>query len=133
MVLMVKALVTYEGVGHMLDPSFNVVEVSQRHISALFRQQYSPMRLLRIGLRMAPDLMEAVSKMPVLVAESLRILERRARQREDSPVSGLRATLLGGCCLISGSILAALEGPWPVWILLLVLGILIAMRRGDRR
>ena len=32
MVLMVKALVTYEGVGYLLDPDFNVAEVSERHI-----------------------------------------------------------------------------------------------------
>jgi ubiquinone biosynthesis protein len=132
MVLMVKALVTYEGVGYLLDPGFNVVEVSQRHISRLFRQQLSPMRLLREGMRMAPDLMETLSRVPMLVSESLRILERRARGRTESPISGLRGTLLGGFCLISGSILAAQEGPWPVWLLLLVLGLLVSFRRGGR-
>ena len=45
MVLMVKALVTYEGVGYLLDPDFNVAEVSERHIRHIFRQEYSPRRV----------------------------------------------------------------------------------------
>jgi ubiquinone biosynthesis protein len=130
MILMVKALVTYEGVGYMLDPDFNVAEVSQRHISQIFRQQLNLKRMLHEGMRITPQLIDAIAKVPVLVSESIRLLERRTRQRPESPISGLRGTLLGGACLVSGSILAGLQGPQWLWITLLVLGVLISLRRG---
>ncbi len=72
MVLMVKALVTYEGVGYLLDPDFNVAEVSVRHVGRIFRQEYSPARLLKEGLRVAPDIFDAALKLPLLVSEGLR-------------------------------------------------------------
>jgi ubiquinone biosynthesis protein len=130
MVLMVKALVTYEGVGYMLDPDFNVAEVSERHIGQILRQQLNLKRMMQEGMRMAPQLIDAVAKLPVLVSESIRLLERSSRQRPEGPISGLRATLLGGFCLVSGAILAGLEGPQPIWIALLVIGTLISLRRG---
>jgi len=53
MVLMVKALVTFEGVGQMLLPGFDVAEVSKRHVRRVFIQQFSPVRLAQEGL--VPD------------------------------------------------------------------------------
>ncbi len=64
MVLMVKALVTYEGVGYLLDPDFNVAEVSERFVGQIFRREYSPARLSRELLRIAPDLFDAAMKLP---------------------------------------------------------------------
>ncbi len=130
MVLMVKALVTYEGVGYLLDPDFNVAEVSQRHVSRIFRNQFSPMRLLREGLRGAPELIDAVAKRPLLVNEALRALEERSRERPEGPLTGLRATLFGGFCLLAGAIVIVADGPWPVWVLLVMLGLLVPLRRG---
>lgn len=130
MVLMVKALVTYEGVGYLLDPDFNVADVSRRHVNRIFRSQFSPVRLLREGLRGAPDLIDAVAKMPLLVNETLRVLEQHSRRRPEGPLTGLRATLFGGFCLVAGAIVIVAGGPWPVWLMLLVLGLLIPLRRG---
>jgi ubiquinone biosynthesis protein len=130
MVLMVKALVTYEGVGYLFDPEFNVITVSQRHVNRIFRAQLSPMRLFREGLRGAPDLVDAVVKLPILISESVRLLEERSLRRPESPVRGLRGTLLGGFLILSGTILAALEGPMALWIALLACGVIIALRRG---
>jgi ubiquinone biosynthesis protein len=131
MVLMVKALVTYEGVGYMLDKDFNVAEVSQRHVGRIFRHRFSPGRLLREGVRIAPDLVEAVSRMPILVSESLRFLEQRTRHIPESPLRGTRATLFGGFCLVAGAILVAFDGPWPLWVALLIIGVLLPLRRGN--
>jgi len=131
MVLMVKALITYEGVGYLLDPGFNVAEVSQRHVARIFRHEFSPMRLLREGLRAAPDILDAFSKMPLLVSESLTVLEERSRQPVRRPLSGTRATILGGFCLVSGVILLALHGSWIVSLILVVLGLLLPLRKGE--
>ena len=131
MVLMVKALVTYEGVGYLLDPDFNVAEVSERHIRQIFRQEYSPARLLKEGLRVAPDIFDAALKLPLLVSEGLTMMEERTRRKPQRPLTGVRATLYGGACLVAGSILIGLEGPWPLAALLFTVGVLLPLRRGD--
>jgi len=131
MVLMVKALITYEGVGYLLDPGFNVAEVSRRHVARIFRLEFSPVRLLREGLRAAPDILDAFSKMPLLVSESLTVLEERSQKPVRRPLSGTRATIFGGFCLISGVMLLALDGSWIVSLILVVLGLLLALRKGE--
>lgn len=131
MVLMVKALVTYEGVGYLLDPDFNVAEVSERHIRQIFRQEYSPARLLKEGLRVAPDIFDAALKLPLLVSEGLSMMEERTRRKPQRPLTGVRATLYGGACLVAGSILIGLDGPWYLAALLFTIGVLLPLRRGE--
>ena len=130
MVLMVKALVTYEGVGYLLDPGFNVAKVSERHVSRIFRHQYAPAQLFREAVRSAPAVLDALTKMPLLVTEGLRVLEHQARREPERPLSGVRATILGGFCLVAGAILIAADGPWVVSLLLLVIGLALPLRRG---
>jgi ubiquinone biosynthesis protein len=131
MVLMVKALITFEGVGHMLLPGFDVAEVSQRHIRAIFLHQFSPFRLLKEELRSAPDLMEALVKAPLLVTEGLQVLDRATRQRTENPFAGMRGTLIAGFCLVAAAILMAFGGPWPLWSLLFAAALLLALHRDE--
>jgi ubiquinone biosynthesis protein len=131
MVLMVKALVTYEGVGYLLDPDFNVAEISDRHVGRIFKLEFAPMRLLREGLRTAPELFDAFFKMPLLVSEGLSYLEERTRRQPQRPLTGVRATLYGGACLVAGAILIGLDGPWILAAALLTVGVLLPLRRGD--
>jgi ubiquinone biosynthesis protein len=129
MVLMVKALVTFEGVGQILSPGFDVAEVSQRHINGIFLHQFSPLRLVREGLRGAPEMVDALVKAPLLVTEGLRLLEQTTQRPQENPFVGLRGTLLAGFCLVAGAILAAFEGPWPVWGALFAVALLLTLRR----
>ncbi|MBZ0111679.1 MAG: AarF/ABC1/UbiB kinase family protein, partial [Thermoanaerobaculia bacterium] len=131
MVLMVKAIVTFEGVGQVLLPGFDVAEVSQRHINRIFIHQFSPMRLAREGLRGAPELVDALVKAPMLITQSLKALDKATRNHPESPFVGVRGTLLGGFCLIAGAILAGFQAPWPLSVGLFVLGFLFAFRRGS--
>ena len=130
LVLMVKALVTFEGVGHVLLPGFDVAEVSKKHIRTLFIHQFSPLRLLAEGMRGAPDLVDAMAKMPLLVSDGLRVLERVARQPQQNPLSGLRGTLIAGSCLVAAAISMGFGAPWPVWAGLFVIAFFLAVRRG---
>jgi ubiquinone biosynthesis protein len=130
LVLMVKALVTFEGVGHVLLPGFDVAEVSKRHIRTLFIHQFSPLRLLAEGMRGAPDLVDAMAKMPLLVTDGLRVLEKVARQPTENPLTGLRGTLIAGSCLVAGAISMGFGAPWPVWGALFVIAFFLAIRRG---
>ncbi len=130
MVLMVKALVTFEGVGHQLRPGFDVAAVSRPHINSIFLKQFSPLRLAREGLRGAPELVDALLKAPMLVTEGVRALEQATQRRPENPFTGIRGTLFGGFCLVAGAIVAASQGPWPLWAALIGLGAALALRPG---
>jgi len=130
LVLMVKALITFEGVGHVLMPGFDVAEVSRRHIRRVFLEQFSPFRMIREELRGAPDLVDALVKLPTLVTEGVRVLERSTRAPVEHPLSGVRGTLLAGFCLVAGSILLAFGAVWPVWGTLFAAAFILAFRRG---
>jgi len=130
LVLMVKAIVTFEGVGHVLLPGFDVAEVSKRHIRRIFIQQFSPVRLFQEGVRGAPDVVEAMVKLPLLMTEGLRVLEKTARRRPDNPLAGIRGTVLAGFCLVAGAIVLTTRGPWPAWAGLFVVAAVLGLRRG---
>ncbi len=114
-VLMVKALVTFEGVGHLLKPGFDVRAVSQRHVNEIFLAQFSPLKLAQEGLRGTPELVEALAKAPMLITEGLRFLESATQRPQENPLAGLRTTLLAGSCVIAAAILIAFGGPWYTW------------------
>ncbi|MGH9362838.1 MAG: AarF/UbiB family protein, partial [Thermoanaerobaculia bacterium] len=129
MVLMVKALVTFEGVGQILKPGLDIAAVSQEHIHRIFLDQFNPLRIGRESLRGAPELLDAIVKAPMLVTEGLRLLQQVTQRQPENPLAGLRGTLFGGFCLIAGAIIAGTDGPWPIWAALFVVGILTALRR----
>jgi len=129
LVLMVKALITFEGVGHVLLPGFDVAEVSRRHIREIFLLQFSPLRVLQEELRGAPDLVDALVKVPLLVTEGVRVLEKSTRRAPENPFAGVRGTLMAGFCLVAGAILMAFGGAWPLWAALFGLAPVLALRR----
>jgi ubiquinone biosynthesis protein len=131
LVLMVKALVTFEGVGQMLKPGFDVAEVSKPPIRDIFLRQFSPLRLVQEELRSAPDVMDALVKIPLLVTEGLRVLERSTHRRAENPLAGMRGTMIAGFCLVAGAILMTFGGPWPLWAALFLIAIPLAVRRGS--
>ena len=131
MVLMVKAIVTFEGVGQLLLPGFDVAKVSQKHINRIFIQQFSPLRMARESLRGAPELVDALVKLPMLVTQGLRALDKATRQHPENPFAGVRGTLLGGFCILAGAILAAFQGPWPLYAALFVIGLFLALRKSS--
>jgi ubiquinone biosynthesis protein len=129
LVLMSKAIVTFEAVGEMLLPGVDVATVTRKHVSRVTLQRFAPLRLARESLTALPELIDALGKTPRLLTEGLRLVEQASRQPTESPFSGLRATLFGGACLVAGAILAGLDGPWPIWVALFVIGILLPLRR----
>lgn len=131
MVLMVKALVTFEGVGQLLKPGFDVAEVSQRHINRIFFGQFNPLRLAKESLRGAPEVVDALVKAPLLITEGLKFLEQSTKPREN-PLAGLRGTLMAGACLIAATILMAFGEPWSWYVAapLLVIALLLFLRKG---
>lgn len=133
MVLMVKALITFEGVGQILVPGFDVAEVSKRHVRKVFLQQFSPLRLTTEGLRGAPDLVDALVKMPLLITEGLRVLEKTTKRSTENPFAGLRGTLIAGFSLVAGAIILGFVGPqaWLLYVPFFVIALVLAVRKGS--
>ena len=130
MVLMVKAIVTYEGVGQILKPGLDVATVSRGHIQRLFLAQFSPWELARSGLKSAPELVETLMRAPMLVTEGLRFFEIQTRRPPERALGGVRGTILGGFLLLSGVLVGLLGGSWWMAGALGVVGVGLALRRG---
>jgi ubiquinone biosynthesis protein len=129
MVLMVKALITFEGVGNMLLPGLDVAELSRRHVRRVFLQQFSPVRVLQEGLRGAPEVIDAMVKMPLLMSEGLRVLEKTARRTPENPLAGVRGSLLAGSMVIAGALTLGMGGPWPLWVAFFLIALFLGTRR----
>ena len=73
LVLMVKALITFEGVGRMLNGRLDVVAVTQKHVGRIFRQQYRLAgltgELLRHTFRTTPEVVDFVTHLPELLSQ----------------------------------------------------------------
>jgi ubiquinone biosynthesis protein len=128
-VLMVKALVTFEGVGQVLRPGFDVKSVSQKHVNEIFLAQFSPLKLAREGFRNSPELMDALTKAPMLITEGLRLIESASQKPTENPLAGLHTTLLAGSCMIAAAILISFGKPWFAWVPLLVASVALALWR----
>jgi ubiquinone biosynthesis protein len=130
LVLMVKAITTFESVGRMLVPHLDVAAASQRHLHAILLDQVNPLRLAREGLQGAPELIDTLVKVPMLITAGLRALEQATSRPAENPFAGMRGTMFAGFCLVAGAILAAFGGPVYLWAGLFALALLLALRRG---
>lgn len=130
MVLMVKAIITFEGVGHILKPDLDVAVLSRRSITRVLLERLGPVHLAHETLNELPELADALVKTPRLITEGLLLVEQAThRPPTENPFAGIRATLYGGFCLVAGAILATFGGPWPLWALLIAIGLLLPLRR----
>ncbi|MEM1115837.1 MAG: AarF/UbiB family protein [Bacteroidota bacterium] len=129
MVLMTKALVTFEGVGQTLLPGFDVAKVSQKHVNKLFLSQFNPLALLKESFRGAPELVDLIVKSPTLLSEGIRFAESRIKAPNASPLAGLRTALMSGASLVAGTIAVTTGGPWFLWAPLFALAAGFAMKR----
>jgi len=130
MVLMVKAIVTFEGVGNILKPGFDVAAVSRQQMNSVFLHIINPLRLARESLRGAPELLDTLVKIPILVTTSLKALEAALQRPTENPFAGMRGTMFAGFCLIAGAILAAFGSPSYFWGPFFILAGLIVRRPG---
>jgi ubiquinone biosynthesis protein len=121
LVLMTKALITFEGVGQALLPGFDVAKVSQKHVNKLFLHQFNPMALLKESFRGAPELVDLIVKGPTLFAEGVRFLENRMHGQAENPLAGIRSALIAGAALVAAALAATLDALdpagsiWWIW------------------
>ena len=130
MTLMVKALVTFEGVGRMLDPHLDVAGVSRRHVARVFQHQFSPGLLARQLFRSAPGLVDVAVRLPQLVVEGVRYAEEAVgRHPPARPLAGVRGAILAGACIVGG-VNAMIAGASPaIPIVLFALAVVLGFWR----
>ena len=71
LMLLIRALVTLEGVGHTLDPKFNLAEVLQPFVQSAVRQRYSPSRIAGDIIHEVKALAVAAHRVPVSLSRTL--------------------------------------------------------------
>ena len=123
MTLMVKALVTFEGVGRTLDPDLDVVNVSRRHVRQIFRDRFDPRSLGRELLSNAPEIVDVALQLPQLLSQGGTYLEKQMNTRSaDDPFGRLRSGVIAGSCIIGGVITVVQAGPLWLSIPLFLIG-----------
>lgn len=128
MTLMVKALVTFEGVGRMLDPNLDIVTVSERHVTRIFKQHFDPRELLRELWRSSPELLDLWARTPQLVVSGAhRLEEALAAPGRRNPMEGVRSAILSAACIVGGVVGLVSGGPAALWIALFLLALLLAL------
>ncbi|HEX6747466.1 MAG TPA: AarF/UbiB family protein [Longimicrobium sp.] len=128
MTLMVKALVTFEGVGRMLDPQLDVAAVSRKHVSKIFQQQFDPRLLLRQVLRGSPELVDVAVRLPQLLSAGFKFADEHLNNRPPSnPLQGIKGSILAAACIVGG-VLAAIQHASPLlWGGMFLLAVLLSL------
>lgn len=128
MTLMVKALVTYEGVGRVLDPQMDIAAVSRKHVARIFRETFDPEAMTRRLMSTAPEMLDLLIQSPLLISSGFKFLEESLNDRSPrNPLAGLRSSILAGACIVSGVLALIQGGPILVWVALFLIGALLAV------
>jgi len=127
-ILMVKALVTIEGVGYIFDPEIDIPSAARRHVRFILMQEFNPMNMIRDSALILPEMLDVLRKSPLILTEGMKALELNLKKPPSGPLNGLRGTLLAGFCLLAGALILAFNGPWFVWTALFIFAVLLAIR-----
>ena len=73
--LLVKAIVTIEGIGYRLDPQFNMMEHVEPFVRKMIRDQYNFSQLFHDGTEAAGDLIRLLRDLPSETRELLQIIK----------------------------------------------------------
>ncbi len=127
-ILMVKALVTIEGVGHVFDPEINIPLAARKHVRYILLQEFNPLHVIRDSALVLPEMVDVLRKSPLILAEGMKVLENSLKRPPPGPLNGVRSTLLAGFCLLAGAFVLAFDGPWYAWGALFLIALILAIR-----
>ena len=114
-ILMVKALITLEGVGNVLAPGINVAEAARKDVQKILLKQINLLKFFKDSLLVLPDVLDILNRSPLVISEGLRFLEYQLKSPSEGAMTGLRGTLFASFCLIAGAIVVASGGPPILW------------------
>ena len=82
LVLMVKAIITYEGVGNVIMPGFDIQKVSKKHIRRMLLGEVNPLDLLKTQLQSAPEFMDIITRSPLVLSEAFKRFENELVEKK---------------------------------------------------
>ena len=125
MTLMVKSLVTFEGVGQRINPNLDVPGLSRRHVRNILLRRYHPERLFNQVMAGLPEILDLAVNLPRITADSSKALDEYVnRVPQPNPVIGLRGSIMGGAFVL-GAVIALVQGASPfLWVPLGGIGVL---------
>ena len=127
-ILMVKALVTVEGVANILDPSIEIIAVARGHIRRIILHELSPTTIYRRSVISAPEFMDVMLRSPMIIARELQHIDQRNQSGTASSFSGVKETIIAGFLLVTGAVMAAGGVFWPIWTVTMIIALIIAFR-----
>ena len=125
-ILMVKALITVEGVGNLLEPDINVTQVSAKHIRRILIHQFNLVNVVKDSLLVLPELLELLQRSPLVLNQGLRYMESSFKKQQQGPLTDSVGMIFAVGLLISAAIMAAGNVPWIVWGGLIVIAFGVA-------
>jgi ubiquinone biosynthesis protein len=129
LVLMVKAIITFEGVGNVIVPGFDIQKVSKKHIRKMVLHEVNPVELLKTQLQTAPEFMDIIMRSPLIISEAIKKYETSLSQKKDkSSAEKITTMIFAGCCIVAGSILAAAGLEWYTFTPLFIIGGISALK-----
>ena len=123
---MVKALITVEGVGNLLDPDINVTQVSAKHIRRIVLHQFNLVNVVKDSLLVLPELLELLQRSPLVLNQGLRYMESSFKKQQQGPLTDSIGMIFVVGLLISAAIMAAGDVHWIVWGGLIVIAFGVA-------
>jgi len=128
-ILMIKALVTVEGVGNVLQPGIDIVEISSKDVQRLLLEQFNPIAIMRASILVLPELLDIMNRSPLVLSEGLKQFERSLGKPASSSSDGLQTTILVLLCFLVIAALFAAGAPWPLWAALVFLLTVLILRK----
>ncbi|MFL7839237.1 MAG: ABC1 kinase family protein [Candidatus Promineifilaceae bacterium] len=125
-ILMVKSMITLEGMGNVLSPGIDITDAAKGHVQRLLYHRVDIRQVLRDGLVVLPEVVDLLYRSPYVLNEVMRYAEQQMKSQRDNPVGILRGTIFGSFTLLSGAIVAAFGGPVWLWAPLILIGFTIA-------
>jgi ubiquinone biosynthesis protein len=128
-ILMVKSLVTLEGMGNTLEPSLNIPAASRKPIQGILKSQFSPLSIIKDIILVLPEMVDIISISPLIISEGLKSFETNLKKTPVGEMRSIRTSILAGFCLLAGAVLVSSGAPWPVWGGLFGLAVILAFIR----
>lgn len=125
-ILMVKSLITLEGVGNVLAPGIDVADAARVHVQKILFEQISLKRVIKEGILVLPEVIDILTRSPLVISESLRFTESYMKTSREGPLAELKGTIFGSFCLLSGAVVYGFDGPIWLWGFLLLSGFTFA-------
>ncbi len=128
LILMSKAMVTFEGVGEIVKPGLDIVEVAKKHVQKHLISEVKPKDLLIASLQNAPEILDAITRGPGLFVEMYSRLEQELNAKPSRKNDSIKGVLLAGFFIIAAAIVYGSGGEVPIYVGLFVIGIVLALK-----